>query len=67
MSIGPIALDIGGSRCDLIDDGGRQLEPSEWITRFQDQDAVVYVVSLPGYCQTIPGSVLKVRIQANLT
>ena len=57
----PTTLDIGGLRYDLTDDGARHFEPHQWIRRFQDSDAMVYVVSLPGYCQMVPGSELHVR------
>ena len=45
-------VDIDGLQCKILDDGGGQLEPHEWIHRFRDLDAIIYVVSLPGYCQT---------------
>ncbi len=48
-------FNIDGLRCNIIDDGGRRLEPEEWVRRFRNLDAMVYVVSLPGYCQNVPG------------
>ena len=45
-------VNIDGLQCKILDDGGRRLEPYEWIHRFRGLDAIIYVVSLPGYCQT---------------
>lgn len=48
-------FDIDGLRCKIIDDGGRRLEPKEWVQRFRNLDAKVCDVSLSGYCQIVPG------------
>lgn len=50
-----ITVTVDGLRWNVLDDGGRLLQPQEWIRRFQGLDAMFYVVSLPGYCQTHPG------------
>ena len=59
-AIDSISVDIDGLPCNILDDAGRRLEPQEWIHRFQGLDAIIYVVSLPSYCQFIPGHSSKV-------
>lgn len=55
-----ITLNIDGLQFKVLDDGGRRLEPHEWIRRYQGLDAMIYIVSLPSYCQTTPGPSSKV-------
>ncbi|KAL6718265.1 hypothetical protein ACLMJK_004353 [Lecanora helva] len=59
-------LDIAGVQCVIFDDIGRRLEPEEWISRFQELDAIIFMVSLPSYCQCAIGNPLLNAMKESL-
>lgn len=45
-------LEIVGRSCHVYDISGRRSWRKKWVDYFQDVDAIIFVVSLTGYCQT---------------
>ena len=57
MGVHVTKLDIQGRPCRIYDVGGRRSERKKWPNYLQDVDMVIFVVSLTGYCQTLPEDV----------
>ena len=49
-------LEILGRCCHIYDISGRRSERKKWLNYHHDVDAIIFVVSLTGYCQTLRGN-----------
>lgn len=59
------SLSTEGRACHIYDSGGRRSERKNWLgylRDFYDVYTVIFVVSLTGYCQTLPESINDVSI-----
>ena len=48
--------------CHIYDFGGRRSERKKWLSHFDDVYTVIFVVSLTGYCQSLPENINGVSI-----
>lgn len=56
------SLSFEGRSCHIYNFGGERLESKKWLGYFNDVDTVIFVVSLTGYCQNLPGTMKRVSI-----
>lgn len=61
------SLSIEGHSCHIYNFDGKVSECEKWLGHCHDVHTVIFVVSLTGYCQNLPGTINEVSIHhANL-